>query len=111
MSTDIAEFVGAALGLNLLFGVPMLWAGVITGVVAFGILALADPRLSPLRARDHRAAGDHLPRFLYETLKIGPSVHGRSVAGAAPDHHDAVYVAVGIIGATVMRTPSTCTRR
>src|SRR6202000_367967 len=40
MSTDVAEFVGAALGLNLLFGVPLLWAGVITGFIAFGILAL-----------------------------------------------------------------------
>src|SRR5262249_7107111 len=34
MSTDIAEFLGAALGLNLLFGVPMLAAGLITGVIA-----------------------------------------------------------------------------
>jgi len=40
MSTDVAEFIGAALGLNLLFGVPLLGAGVITGVLAFGILGL-----------------------------------------------------------------------
>ena len=40
MSTDIAEFLGAALGLNLLFGVPLLPAGLITGVIAFGILEL-----------------------------------------------------------------------
>src|SRR5436305_5331023 len=40
MSTDIAEFLGAALGLNLLFGVPLLPAGVITGVIAFAILEL-----------------------------------------------------------------------
>jgi len=38
MSTDVAEFVGAALGLNLLFGVPLLWAGVMTGFIAFAIL-------------------------------------------------------------------------
>ena len=38
MSTDIAEFLGAALGLNLLFGIPLLPAGLITGVIAFGIL-------------------------------------------------------------------------
>ncbi len=56
MATDIAEFVGAALGLNLLFGVPLLTAGLMTGVIAFAILAPAAPRLPPLRARHHRAA-------------------------------------------------------
>ena len=40
MSTDIAEFLGAALGLNLLFGVPLLPAGLMTGVIAFAILEL-----------------------------------------------------------------------
>ena len=40
MSTDIAEFLGAALGLNLLFGVPLLPAGLITGLIAFAILEL-----------------------------------------------------------------------
>ena len=42
MATDVAEFVGAALGLNLLFGVPMLPAGLMTGVIAFGILHLQN---------------------------------------------------------------------
>src|SRR6185437_13555740 len=40
MSTDIAEFLGAALALNLLFHVPLVVAGVMTGVLAFGILEL-----------------------------------------------------------------------
>jgi len=40
MATDLAEFVGAALGLNLVFGLPLLPAGLITAVVAFVILAL-----------------------------------------------------------------------
>ena len=40
MATDLAEFVGAALGLNLVFGMPLLPAGLITAVVAFVILAL-----------------------------------------------------------------------
>ncbi len=62
MATDVAEFVGAALGLNLLFGVPLLPAGVMTGVIAFAILELQIARLSSLRAGDHGAAGHHLPR-------------------------------------------------
>src|SRR5213080_2068020 len=40
MSTDIAEFLGAALGLNLLFHVPLFIAGVMTGFIAFGLLEL-----------------------------------------------------------------------
>ena len=56
MSTDIAEFIGAALGLNLLFGVPMFIAGLITGVIAFAHPRAADARVPPLRARDHRVA-------------------------------------------------------
>ena len=40
MATDVAEFLGAALGLNLLFDVPLLPAGFITGVIAFALLEL-----------------------------------------------------------------------
>jgi manganese transport protein len=40
MATDLAEFIGAALALNLLFGVPLFPAGLITAVGAFAILAL-----------------------------------------------------------------------
>ncbi|HEX4256448.1 MAG TPA: Nramp family divalent metal transporter, partial [Streptosporangiaceae bacterium] len=40
IATDLAEFVGAAIGLNLLFGVPPLISGLMTAVVAFGILSL-----------------------------------------------------------------------
>ena len=46
MATDLAEFVGAAVALNLLFGIPLLPAAGITAVVSFGILLLA-----PLRRR------------------------------------------------------------
>ena len=40
MATDLAEFVGAAVGINLIFGVPLLTRGLITAVVAFVILGL-----------------------------------------------------------------------
>ncbi|HWG22618.1 Nramp family divalent metal transporter [Actinospica sp.] len=103
MSTDIAEFLGAALGLNLLFGVPMLPAGLITGVIAFAILGL--------QMRGHRGfelavtalLGIVFAGFLFETLRIGPSVH-ESLRGLLPGFNGAgsLYLAVGIIGATVM---------
>src|SRR4051794_11168022 len=40
MATDLAEFVGAAIALNLLFGLPLLPAGLVTAVVAFALLGL-----------------------------------------------------------------------
>ena len=40
MATDLAEVIGGAIALNLLFGVPLPLGGLITGVVAFALLAL-----------------------------------------------------------------------
>ena len=58
MSTDIAEFLGAALGLNLLFGVPLLPAGLITGVIAFGDPRAADDAASAASSsRSRRCSG------------------------------------------------------
>ncbi|HUA73587.1 MAG TPA: Nramp family divalent metal transporter [Solirubrobacteraceae bacterium] len=103
MSTDVAEFVGAALGLNLLFGVPLLWAGVMTGFIAFGILALQTHGFRRFELAITGLLGIIFMGFLYETLKIGPSVHG-SLSGLVPHlgGTESLYVAVGIIGATVM---------
>jgi manganese transport protein len=103
MSTDVAEFVGAALGLNLLFGVPLLWAGVMTGFIAFGILELQRQGVRRFELAITALLGIIFLGFLYETLKIGPSVHG-SLSGLVPHlgGSESLYVAVGIIGATVM---------
>jgi manganese transport protein len=103
MSTDVAEFLGAALGLNLLFGVPLLAAGVITGGIAFAILALQSRGLRKFELAIAGLLGIVLAGFLYEALRIGPSVH-QSLRGLIPglSGSGSVYLAVGIIGATVM---------
>ena len=103
MSTDIAEFLGAALGLNLLFGVPMLPAGLITGVIAFAILELQTHGFRRFELAITGLLGIVLLGFLYETLRIGPSTRG-SLHGLIPGLSGAtsLYLAVGIIGATVM---------
>jgi manganese transport protein len=103
MATDVAEFIGAALGLNLLFGVPMLPAGLITGLITFAVLGL--------RARGRRRfeqaiialLGFVVAGFGYETLKLGPSVPG-SLHGLVPglDGAGSLYLAAAILGATVM---------
>ncbi len=103
MSTDIAEFLGAALGLNLLFGVPLLPAGLITGVIAFAILELQSHGVRRFELAITALLGIIFLGFLYEALKIGPSVH-QSLHGLIPSLSDssALYLGVGIIGATVM---------
>jgi manganese transport protein len=103
MSTDIAEFLGAALGLNLLFHVPLLVAGVMTGFIAFAILELRRRGFRPFELAITALLGIIFLGFLYETLKIGPSASG-SASGLIPHlgNAEAVYLAVGIIGATVM---------
>jgi manganese transport protein len=103
MSTDIAEFLGAAIGLNLLFGVPLLPAGVITGVIAFAILELQTHGFRRFELAITALLGIIFLGFLYEALKIGPSTHG-SLRGLLPglDGPSSLYIAVGIIGATVM---------
>ena len=103
MSTDIAEFLGAALGLNLLFGVPLLPAGLITGVIAFAILWLQTRGFRPFELGITALLGIIFAGFLYQTLRISPSAHG-SLNGLIPGFSggDSLYLAVGIIGATVM---------
>jgi manganese transport protein len=103
MSTDIAEFLGAALGLNLLFGVPLLPAGLITAVIAFGILGLQRRGYRRFEIAIAALLGIIFAGFLYETLRIGPPAQ-EALKGLIPglDGTDSVYLAVGIIGATVM---------
>ncbi len=103
MSTDIAEFLGAALGLNLLFGVPLLPAGLITGVIAFAILELQTHGFRRFELAITGLLGIIFGGFLYETLRIGPSAHD-SLRGLLPtlNGSGSLYLAVGIVGATVM---------
>ncbi len=103
MATDIAELLGGALGLNLLFGVPLLPAGLVTGAVAFAILELQSHGFRRFELAITALLGIIFAGFLYETLRIGPSVHA-SLRGLLPDLRgtSSLYLAVGIVGATVM---------
>ena len=104
MSTDIAEFLGAALGLNLLFHVPLVVAGVMTGFIAFGILELQRHGYRRFELAITALLGIIFLGFLYETLKIGPTASRVADSFFPPrlGNADALYIAVGIIGATVM---------
>ncbi len=103
MSTDVAEFLGAAIGLNLLFGVPLVVAGLLTGVIAFAILGLQRRGFRRFELAIAALLGLVFAGFLYETAHIGPPAQS-VLAGFVPglSNSTALYVAVGIIGATVM---------
>jgi manganese transport protein len=103
MATDLAEIVGGAVALYLLFGVPLPIGGVITAVVAFGLLAT--------QSRGHRPferviAGLLLViglGFAYTLVGSGVDVGG-AAAGMAPSFAgpESLVLATGILGATVM---------
>jgi manganese transport protein len=102
MATDLAEFVGAAVALNLLFGIPLLPAAGITAVVSFGILMLA-----PLRRRRFESViigllAVILAGFLYQTFQLGPltDIGTGLLPGFAGT--DSILLATGMLGATVM---------
>ncbi len=103
MATDLAEFVGAALGLNLLFGVPLLPAGLITGVVAFVVLALDRRGHRRFEIAITALLGLVLLGFAYDLVMVGADPVGIA-AGLRPQFADssAVLLAAGIVGATVM---------
>jgi manganese transport protein len=103
MATDLAEFVGAAIALNLLFGVPLFSAGLITAVVAFGILALQNRGYRRFELVIIAMLAVILGGFLYDTLRIGFDA-GAAVKGFIPHFSgsDSVLLATGILGATVM---------
>jgi manganese transport protein len=103
MATDLAEFIGAAVALNLLFGVPLFAAGLITAAAAFAILSLQSKGYRRFEAVITAMLGVILAGFLYETFTIGADpgdVAGGFIPGFAGT--DSVLLAVGILGATVM---------
>jgi len=103
MATDLAEFVGAAIALNLLFGVPLFPAGLITAVAAFGILALQQMGYRRFEAVIAGLLALIVLGFLYDTLKIGFDA-GQAAQGFIPGFAgtDSILLATAILGATVM---------
>nr|WP_307834272.1 Nramp family divalent metal transporter [Actinoplanes lichenicola] len=103
MATDLAEFLGAAVGLYLLFHVPLFPAGLITAVVAFGILALEQRGYRRFELAIAGLLGIVFLGFLYDLIAVGADAGGVA-AGLIPRlaGGDSVLLVCGIIGATVM---------
>jgi manganese transport protein len=102
MATDLAEFVGAAIGLNLLFRLPLLPAGLVTAVVAFGILAMQQRGYRRFELAIAALLGLVFLGFAYDLAAVGASP-AAIAPGLVPSLGGGrLLLAVGIIGATVM---------
>jgi manganese transport protein len=104
MATDLAEFLGAALGLWLLFGVPLWLAGLITAAATFGILALERLGFRPLEAVITAMVAVIALCYLAETIIAAPdwAKVGASIIRPRFEGPSSVVLAAGILGATVM---------
>jgi manganese transport protein len=104
MATDLAEFIGAALALNLLFGIPLFPAGLLTAVGAFGILELQRRGFRPLEAVITSMVGVIVVAFAFQMFYAQPEAD-RVLAGLFTPGFagtESVLLAAGILGATVM---------
>jgi manganese transport protein len=104
IATDLAEFLGAALGFNLLFHIPLLPAGLITAIATFLILGLERYGFRPLEAVITAMVGIIALCYVLETVLGKPDFGqaGRSFLPPKFDGTESVLLAVGILGATVM---------
>jgi manganese transport protein len=104
MATDLAEFLGAAIGITLLTGIPMLASALATGILVFVILALQGNGFRQLEAFIGGCAGVIALCYVIETLLARPDWAQVAYHSVVPSlaGSDAMLLAVGIVGATVM---------
>src|ERR1700730_17622162 len=104
MATDLAEFLGGAIGLSLLLGMPLLHGMVITGIATYAILTLQRGGFRPIELLIGGLVGVIGASYLIELFIAPPDWSAVILHTIEPrlDDGDAVLLAVGIIGATVM---------
>ena len=105
MATDLAEFVGASIGIHLLFpAIPLFVAGIITAFAAFAILSLQSRGFRGFEAVITALVGVIVVAFAFEVILARPSIGGVVTGLITPrfDGTESVLLGAGILGATVM---------
>jgi len=104
MATDLAEFLGAALGFYLLFHIPLFVAALLAGVVTLLILALERRGFRPVEAVITAFVGVIAVSYVIETILDRPNWTEVAVGALVPRFAgtESVLLATGILGATVM---------
>ncbi|MEE4407555.1 MULTISPECIES: Nramp family divalent metal transporter [unclassified Serratia (in: enterobacteria)] len=104
MATDLAEFIGAAIGFKLLLGVTLLEGAILTGIATFLILMLQKRGQKPLEMAIGGlllfVAAAYMVELAFSQPQLGLLLKGMAI----PDlpNGDAVYLAAGVLGATIM---------
>jgi len=100
---DLAEVLGMAIGLNLLFGIPLMEAVLITVLDTFLLLFLINKGIRKMEAFIIALVAIIGFSFVFEMIFAQPEL-GKIASGLIPSipNEDALYIAIGIIGATVM---------
>jgi len=103
---DLAEVIGAAIALNLLFDIPLMWGVVITAVDVMLVLYLQNKGFRLLEALVIALVATVGVCFLFEILLSKPEIGG-VLRGFIPSpevlkNPTMLYIAIGILGATVM---------
>jgi len=104
MATDLAEFLGDALGFYLLLAIPLWIAGFLTAIVTFVILGLERYGFRPLEAVITAMIGVISISYLIETILVHPDWKQVAYHAFVPQFSgtESVLLAAGILGATVM---------
>lgn len=102
-ATDLAEVLGMAIGIHLLTGLPLLWGTIITVLDTFLFLLLQRYGIRRMEAFIIALVATIGFSFLFELLLAKPQL-SQVVTGFVPSalSNESLYIAVGIIGATVM---------
>jgi manganese transport protein len=104
IATDLAEFIGAAIGFQLLFGFPLIIGGVLTAICTFLILALERYGFRPLEIAITVMVSVIALSYLLETILDRPEFKTILYHSFVPQFSgtESILLATGILGATVM---------
>jgi manganese transport protein len=104
MATDLAEFLGAAIGFQLLFGLPLVWGGLLTALITFLILGLERYGFRPMEIAISVFVGVIAACYVIETFLGRPDWGAIAFHAFVPRFQgtESVLLASGILGATVM---------
>lgn len=104
MATDLAEFIGAAIGFKLLLGVTLLEGAVLTGIATFLILMLQKRGQKPLELVIAGLLIFVAAAYIVELIFSQPELAALGRGMLVPDlpNRDAVFLAAGVLGATIM---------
>ncbi|NPE50411.1 divalent metal cation transporter [Dickeya dadantii] len=104
MATDLAEFIGAAIGFKLLLGVSLLEGAILTGIATFLILTLQQRGQKPLEMVIGGLLLFVAAAYIVELIFSRPELASLAKGMVVPSlpNSDAVLLAAGVLGATIM---------